>query len=117
MVRPSLRVRCGMLAMASFCRAEGGERSLAMASTAVAPRRSTRECRRLLEHREEGERMLTLTENASTIVKTLTEKSPDESAGLRISSNNPDNTAFAAAVAPEPEASDQVVESGGARIF
>ncbi|MBW8872559.1 MAG: Fe-S cluster assembly protein HesB, partial [Leifsonia sp.] len=43
--------------------------------------------------------MLTLTENASTIVKTLTEQSPDESAGLRISSNNPDNTAFAAAVA------------------
>ena len=61
--------------------------------------------------------MLTLTENASTIVKTLTDQSPDESAGLRISSNNPDNTAFAAAVAPEPEASDQVVESGGARIF
>ena len=61
--------------------------------------------------------MLTLTENASTIVKTLTDQSPEESAGLRISSSNPDSTAFAAAVTPEPEASDQVVESGGARIF
>ena len=61
--------------------------------------------------------MLTLTENASTIVKTLTDQSPDETAGLRISSSNPDSTAFAAAVTPEPEASDQVVESGGARIF
>ena len=61
--------------------------------------------------------MLTLTENASTIVKTLTDQSPEDHAGLRISSANDQNTAFAAAVAPEPAPADQVVESGGARLF
>ncbi|MDN4613992.1 Fe-S cluster assembly protein HesB [Leifsonia sp. F6_8S_P_1B] len=61
--------------------------------------------------------MLTLTENASTIVKTLTDQSPTEDAGLRISSSNPDATAFAASVAEVPEPADQVVESGGARLF
>lgn len=61
--------------------------------------------------------MLTLTENASTIVKTLTEQAPQDEAGLRISSNNPENTSFAAAVTPAPEPADQVVESGGARLF
>lgn len=61
--------------------------------------------------------MLTLTENASTIVKTLTDQAPDTDAGLRISSSNEQSTAFAAAIATEPEATDQVVESGGARLF
>jgi iron-sulfur cluster assembly protein len=62
--------------------------------------------------------MLTLTENASTIVKTLTGQAAEtEDAGLRISSSNPQNTAFAAAVAPIPEPADQVVEVSGARLF
>ncbi len=61
--------------------------------------------------------MLTLTENASTIVKTLTDQSPADEAGLRISSSNPESTAFAAAVAPAPEPADEVVEAGGARLF
>lgn len=61
--------------------------------------------------------MLTLTENASTIVKTLTEQAPQDEAGLRISSSNPEHTAFAAAVTPAPEPADQVVETGGARLF
>ncbi|GIT81478.1 iron-sulfur cluster biosynthesis protein [Leifsonia sp. LS1] len=61
--------------------------------------------------------MLTLTENASTIVKTLTDQAPADEAGLRISSSNPDNTAFAAAVSEAPEPTDQVVDAGGARIF
>jgi Fe-S cluster assembly iron-binding protein IscA len=61
--------------------------------------------------------MLTLTENASTIVKTLTDQAPDADAGLRISTSNAQNTAFAAAIATEPEPADQVVESGGARLF
>ncbi|GAB3586151.1 iron-sulfur cluster biosynthesis family protein [Leifsonia lichenia] len=61
--------------------------------------------------------MLTLTENASTIVKTLTEQAPQDDAGLRISSSNPQHTSFAAAVAPAPEPADQVVETGGARLF
>ena len=61
--------------------------------------------------------MLTLTENATTIVKTLTDQSPADEAGLRISSSNPDNTAFAAAVYEAPEPADQVVDAGGARLF
>jgi len=61
--------------------------------------------------------MLTLTENASMIVKTLTGQTPEEDSGLRISCSNPERTAFAAAVAPEPEPADQVVEVSGARIF
>jgi len=62
--------------------------------------------------------MLTLTENASTIVKTLTGQAAEtDDAGLRISSSNPDNTAFAAAVTPTPEPADQVVEVSGARLF
>ncbi|MFF1571237.1 Fe-S cluster assembly protein HesB [Leifsonia sp. NPDC058292] len=62
--------------------------------------------------------MLTLTENASTIVKTLTgQVGETDDAGLRISSSNPQNTAFAAAVAPTPEPADQVVEVSGARLF
>jgi iron-sulfur cluster assembly protein len=66
----------------------------------------------------EGEHMLTLTENASTIVKTLTGQAPEaEDAGLRISSSNPESTAFAAAVAPSPEPADEVVEVSGARLF
>lgn len=62
--------------------------------------------------------MLTLTENASTIVKTLTGQNTEtEDAGLRIASSNPQSTAFAAAVAPIPEPADQVVEVSGARLF
>jgi Fe-S cluster assembly iron-binding protein IscA len=62
--------------------------------------------------------MLTLTENASTIVKTLAEQAVGaEDAGLRISSTNPENTAFSVGVAAEPEPADQIVESDGARVF
>jgi Fe-S cluster assembly iron-binding protein IscA len=62
--------------------------------------------------------MLTLTENASTIVKTLAEQVPGaDDAGLRISSTNPENTAFSVGVAEAPEPVDLVVESEGARVF
>lgn len=62
--------------------------------------------------------MLTLTENASTIVKTLTAQVPDsQDTGLRISSTNPENTAFSVGVAEAPEPMDLVVESEGARVF
>ncbi len=62
--------------------------------------------------------MLTLTENASTIVKTLAQKAPDaEDAGLRIVSSNADSTAFSVGVAATPEPADQVVVSSGARVF
>ena len=62
--------------------------------------------------------MLTLTENASTIVKTLTAQAPgSDDTGLRIASTNPENTAFSVGVADAPEPMDLVVESEGARVF
>lgn len=61
--------------------------------------------------------MLTLTENANTIVKTLTDQTPDPEAGLRITSSNPQHTAFSAAIAPVPGPADQVVDLGDTRLF
>lgn len=63
--------------------------------------------------------MLTLTDNASTIVKTIASQATgDESAGLRISSQTEEGAGdFAVDVAASPETEDQVVESGGARVF
>ncbi len=62
--------------------------------------------------------MLTLTENASTIVKTLVDQTPgSDDTGLRISSTNAENTAFSVGVADAPEPTDLVVESAGARVF
>lgn len=61
--------------------------------------------------------MLTLTDNASTVVKTLADQatgSPE--GGVRISSSDSADT-FAVAVTSTPENDDQVVESGGARVF
>ena len=62
--------------------------------------------------------MLTLTENATTIVKTLTTQAVDSpEGGLRISSSDPNATTFSVAVAPAPEADDQVIVDGDARVF
>ncbi len=62
--------------------------------------------------------MLTLTEDAQNIVKTITSQSPGaDEGGLRIASANPDNSDFSLTVAPAPEPEDQVVESSGARVF
>ncbi|GAB3618719.1 hypothetical protein GCM10027416_32760 [Okibacterium endophyticum] len=63
--------------------------------------------------------MLTLTENASTIVKTIaTQTTGTEDGGLRISSSqDPDAGDFAVAVAGAPESGDEIVESSGARVF
>jgi len=62
--------------------------------------------------------MLTLTDNASTIVKDLaTQSAAADQAGLRISTSEDDAGAFAVSIAPSPEAEDQVVESSGARVF
>ncbi len=60
--------------------------------------------------------MLTLTENACTIVKQFTEH-PDtpENAGLRIATT-PD-AQLTVAAADEPSAGDQVVEQDGAKVF
>ena len=60
--------------------------------------------------------MLTLTENASTVVKTITEQTTEnDSAGLRISHEG--NDALQVAPAEAPEGGDQVLEEDGARVF
>lgn len=60
--------------------------------------------------------MLTLTENACTIVKQFTDH-PDvpEQAGLRITSTPDDELSVAAAEAPSE--GDQVVEQDGAKVY
>ncbi|WP_022880917.1 (Fe-S)-cluster assembly protein [Gryllotalpicola ginsengisoli] len=62
--------------------------------------------------------MLTLTENASTVVKTLTTRGgTSEEGGLRISSQDPASREYAVEVAPAPQSADTIVEEGGARVF
>ncbi len=65
--------------------------------------------------------MLTLTENASTIVKDINsqiaEQQGQPEAGLRISSEAGPEPSFAVSAAEQPEASDQVVEQDGAKVF
>jgi iron-sulfur cluster assembly protein len=62
--------------------------------------------------------MLTLTPNATTVIRSLLDGSevPD-SGGLRIASTNNGQQAFTVTTAPTPEAGDQVVEDSGARVF
>ncbi len=62
--------------------------------------------------------MLTLTENASTIVKTLvdqTESSQD--AGLRFSQEDPSAGALTVTTAEQAMPGDAVVEHDGAKVF
>lgn len=61
--------------------------------------------------------MLTLTENASTIVRDITTQAglPD-TAGLRITSED-EESSFAIAAAEQPEPDDKVVEQAGATIY
>lgn len=62
--------------------------------------------------------MLTLTENASTIVKDIAERTGGaEGAGLRISTDPGVNAAFAIAAADHAEPGDQVVEQDGATVY
>lgn len=62
--------------------------------------------------------MLTLTENASTVVKTLVDQtgSADEG-GLRISQDAPDSPALHVIPSESPQPGDQVLEEDGARVF
>jgi Fe-S cluster assembly iron-binding protein IscA len=61
--------------------------------------------------------MLTLTDNASTIVKDIAEQIPDAS-GLRITSEaGGDQPSFEVAPAAAAEPGDQTVEQGGATVF
>ena len=61
--------------------------------------------------------MLTLTDTASTAVKTIAERAlgQDAEGGLRISSAPEDG--YAVAIATAPEATDVVVENHGAQVF
>ena len=62
--------------------------------------------------------MLTLTPNATIVIRSLLDTSEmSESGGLRIASTNNGQQAFTVTPASSPEAGDQVVEDGGARVF
>ena len=61
--------------------------------------------------------MLTLTENASTIVKDITtQPGLAETAGLRITSEESAEPTFAVSAAEAPEPGDQTVEQDGATV-
>lgn len=59
--------------------------------------------------------MLTLTENASTIVKGIASQDP-EAAGLRITSEEAE-AAFGVTLADSPEPGDHVLEQDGATVY
>ncbi len=62
--------------------------------------------------------MLTLTENASAIVNEITHQPGlAESAGLRITTDDSPQPAFAISAAEQGEPGDQVVEQGGATVY
>ncbi len=61
--------------------------------------------------------MLTLTENASTVVKTLVDQTGGNEAGLRISQDAPDSPALHVIPSEAPQPGDQVLEDDGARVF
>ena len=60
--------------------------------------------------------MLTLTDNASTIVKEISAQIP-EAAGLRITSESADQPSFEVEPAPAAQPGDEVVEQDGATIY
>lgn len=62
--------------------------------------------------------MLTLTENASTVVKTITDQTTQgDDAGLRISQDGEEAAALAVTPSDTPQPGDQVLEDEGARVF
>jgi Fe-S cluster assembly iron-binding protein IscA len=62
--------------------------------------------------------MLTLTENASTIVKDITaQPGLSDTAGLRITSEDAPEPTFAVSAAEAPEPGDQTVEQDGATVY
>jgi iron-sulfur cluster assembly protein len=61
--------------------------------------------------------MLTLTETATTVVKTIVEQDPNtEASGLRIN-GEPGAPNLSVEIVAEPAAGDSIVESEGARVF
>lgn len=61
--------------------------------------------------------MLTLTENASTIVRDINAQQPQPESGLRITSDAGDQPAFAVTTCDQPEPGDQVVQQDGATVY
>ncbi len=62
--------------------------------------------------------MLTLTENAATAVKGLTDQTSDaRTGGLRIRNAQAEDTSFELTLVPGPNEEDTVVEIDGARVF
>jgi len=62
--------------------------------------------------------MLTLTDNAASIVKGLADRvTGTESGGLRIATEQADPTNFEVTMTPTPQADDLVVENDGAHVF
>lgn len=62
--------------------------------------------------------MLTLTENASNVVKAIaTQTVGTEEAGLRITSSGDTGEEFAVSAVEQPEPGDEVVDSDGAKVF
>jgi len=62
--------------------------------------------------------MLVLTPNATNVIRSLIDGAElPESGGLRIASPNDGQQGFTVSPAVTPEAGDQVVEDGGARVF
>ncbi len=62
--------------------------------------------------------MLTLTDTATTVVKSIVDKAPQaDAAGLRIHGTAEDATNFTVAVVSAAEPGDAVVENDGARVF
>ncbi len=61
--------------------------------------------------------MLTLTENASALIKNLADQTTQaDDAGLRISAEE-EGKNLSVDILPAPEPADQVIESAGARVF
>jgi len=62
--------------------------------------------------------MLTLTDNAASIVKDLADRvTGTDTGGLRIATQDTDPTNFEVTMAPVPQAEDLVVENEGAHVF
>ncbi len=61
--------------------------------------------------------MLTLTENASSIVQAITSQIEAEGAGLRITTQPDDEASLGISASEQPEPGDQVVEQAGATVY
>lgn len=61
--------------------------------------------------------MLTLTENASTIVKDIASRTAGEGTALRISVGPAPESSFSLSATEHPEPGDEIVEQDGATVY